>query len=73
MSQPSALTLPQLRQALDNLYWNAKGHGQINQLTPDQQQSLAAINQRWEELRPSVLADYWPIIDDRIALLTRLI
>jgi hypothetical protein len=31
----------------------------------------ANLKQKWAALKPQILSDYWPIIDDRIAIIDR--
>jgi hypothetical protein len=53
------ITAPQIRQTLDN--WLAPG---ATMPTPE---VLQQVKEQWEALKPCLIAEYHPIIDDRIA------
>lgn len=38
---------------------------------PPNPEYWANLKQEWAALKPQILSDYWPIIDDRIAIVDR--
>jgi hypothetical protein len=54
------ITAPQIRQSLDN--WLAPG---ATLPTPE---AVHLLKLAWEQLKPCLIAEYHPVIDDRLAL-----